>query len=147
MTGSASAVGRCAITAPAAVSAMKLPSSQATARTGGSRRHQAWNAPPWLSAKTMPSMIGNAARKGQENGITATPKASVAAGVSSTQASAVSAAQDAKERPSLGAGSPRGQASRSSATSSADRTMSRAATRPANQSQDWLSVNSQRRSW
>jgi hypothetical protein len=41
----------------------------------------------------MPSMIGNAARKGQENGITATPKASVAAGVSSTQASAVSAAQ------------------------------------------------------
>src|ERR1700722_5584698 len=48
MTGSASQVGRCAITAPAAVSATKLPSSQATARSGGSRRHHAWAVPPRL---------------------------------------------------------------------------------------------------
>ena len=146
-TGSASQVGRCAITAPAAVSATKVPSSQATARSGGSRRHQAWTVPPWLSATTMPSMIGNAARKGHENGSTATPNASVAAGVSSSQASAVSAAQDANERLSLGAGSSPGHASRSSATSSADLMISTTATSPANQSQDWLSVNSQRRSW
>src|SRR6202042_1223170 len=98
MTGSASQVGRCAITAPAAVSAMKLTSSQATARSGGSRRHQARTGPPWLSAATMPSMIGNAARKGQETGTTATPNAGGAAGVSSSQASAASAAQDANER-------------------------------------------------
>ena len=89
---------------PAAVSATKLPSSQATARSGGSRRHQAWTVPPWLSATTMPNMIGNAARNGHENGSTATPNASVAAGVSSSQASAVSAAQDANERLSRGAG-------------------------------------------
>ena len=146
MTGSASQVGRCAITAPAAVSATKLPSSQATARSGGRRRHQAWTVPPWLSATTMPNMIGNAARNGHENGSTATPNASVAAGVSSSQASPVSAAQDANERLSRGAGSSPGQASRSSATSSADRTISTTATSPANQNQDWLSVNSQRRS-
>ena len=53
----------------------------------------------------MPSMIGNAARKGQENGSTATPNASVAAGDSSTQASTVSAAQETNTRPSSGAGS------------------------------------------
>ena len=147
MTGSASQVGRCAITAPAAVSATKLPSSQATARSGGSRRHQPWTVPPWLSATTMPSMIGNAARNGHENGSTATPNASVAAGVSISHASAVSAAQDASERPSGGAGSSLGQASRSSATSSADRAISTSATSPVNQIQDWLSVNSQRRSW
>ena len=106
ITASDPAVGSRVISAPAAVSARKLPSSQPTERTGGSRRHQAANAPPWLSAATMPSMIGNAARNGQENGITATPKARVAAGVSSSQASAVSAAQEASERPSGGGGTP-----------------------------------------
>jgi hypothetical protein len=58
----------------------------------------------------MPNMIGKAARNGHENGSTATPNASVAAGVSSSQASPVSAAQDAKERLSRGAGSSPGQA-------------------------------------
>ena len=96
---------RCVITAAATVAAAKLPSSHSTARAGGSRRHQAVMSPPWLSAATMPSMIGNAARNGQENGSTATPNASVAAGDSSTQASRVSAAQDTNARLALGAGS------------------------------------------
>ena len=100
-----------------------------------------------MSSTTTTTLAELPSLKGQENGSTATPNASVAAGVSSSQASAVSAAQDANERPSLGAVSPRGQASRSSATSSADLTISTTATSPANQSQDWLSVNSQRRSW
>ncbi len=95
----------------------------------------------------MPSMIGNAARNGQENGSTATPNASVAAGDSSTQASRVSAAQDTNARPALGAGTPRGQASRSIVTSRAARAIRTAATRPPNHSQDWVSANSQRRSW
>ncbi len=54
----------------------------------------------------MPSMIGNAARNGQENGSTATPNASVAAGDSSTQASRVSAAQDTNARLVLRRGQP-----------------------------------------
>jgi len=95
----------------------------------------------------MPSMIGNAARNGQENGRTATPNASVAAGDSSTQATRVSAAQDASARLALGGGTPRGQASRSIVTSRAARATRTATTRPPNHSQDWVSVNSQRRSW
>ncbi len=95
----------------------------------------------------MPSMIGNAARNGQENGSTATPNASVTAGDSSTQASAVSAAQDTNARLVRGAVTPRGQASLSSVTSSAARAARTTATSPPNHSQDWVSVNSQRRSW
>jgi hypothetical protein len=71
-TAIASAVFRWAITPPATDSARKLPASHATARGGGSRCHQDGCVPPWLSASIMPTMIGNAAMKGQENGITAT---------------------------------------------------------------------------
>ena len=95
-TPSAAAVPRCAMTAAPADSTRKLANSQSTERSGGSRRHQATITPPWLSAAAMPSMIGNAARNGQENGSTATPNASVTAGESSSQASAVSAMQDAE---------------------------------------------------
>src|SRR6202000_686472 len=69
---------------------------------------QAVMTPPWPSAATMPSMIGNAARNGQENGSTATPNASVAAGDSSTQASRVSAAQDTNARVAPGRGTAAG---------------------------------------
>ena len=146
-TTSASAAGTCVITAPARVATPKLPSSQATARAGGNRRHQAVMTPPWLSIATIPSMSGKAARNGQEKGSTATPNASVAAGVSSTHATRVSAAQETNEERSAGACSPCGQASRSSAASSAARVVRTSATRPANHSQDCVSVNSQRRSW
>ena len=135
-TRSASPVGKCVITAAVTVAAAKLPSSHSTARAGGSRRHQAVITPPWLSAATMPSMIGNAARNGQENGKTATPKASVTAGDSSAQASRVSAAHDTNARLILGAGTPRGQASRSIATSRAARATRTAATRPPNHNWD-----------
>ena len=145
-TPSAAAVPRCAMTAALADSTRKLPSSQSTERSGGSRRHQATITPPWLSTAAMPSMIGNAARNGQENGSTAAPNASVTAGESSTQASPVSAMQDQKARPRPGARSSRGQASRSSAVSTAALTSNTVSMTPANPSQDPLSANSQRRS-
>src|SRR5215469_6716049 len=134
------------MTAAPADSTRKLASSQSTERSGGSRRHQATNTPPWLSAAAMPSMIGSAARNGQENGRMATPNASVTAGESSSQATTVSARQDQKARPRAGARSSRGQASRSSAVSTAALTSSTASMMPANSYQDPLSVNSQRRS-
>ncbi len=84
---------------------------------------------------------------GQENGSSATPNASVTAGVSSSHASAVSARQDQKARPNEGACDPRGQASRSITMSTADLTISASVRVPANSGQDWLSANSQRRSW
>src|SRR6516162_1178744 len=146
-TPSAAAVPRCATTAAAADSTPKLASSHSTARSGGSRRHQATITPPWLSAIAMPSMIGSAARNGQENGSSATPNVSVTAGSSSSHASEVSARQDQNARLSRGAASSRGQASRSSAVSIAALTSSAAVTMAANPTQDPLSANSQRRSW
>ena len=95
----------------------------------------------------MPTMIGSAARNGQEKGRIATPNASVTAGDSSSQASAVSAMQDPNARLSFGARSSRGQASRSSAVSMADLARSTAEKTAAKPAQDWPSANSQRRSW
>ncbi len=40
----------------------KVAITHAAVRTGGSRRHQAWPTPPWLSAIAVPSRIGTAAR-------------------------------------------------------------------------------------
>ena len=119
-TPSAAAVPRCAMSPAATDSTRKLASSHSTARGGGSLRHQATITPPWLSAIAMPSMIGIAARNGQENGSTATPNASVTTGESSSQATEVSARQEKNARLTGGARSSCGQASRSSTVSIAD---------------------------
>ena len=147
VTATAATVPRCAMTAAAADSMTTLPSSHSTERSGGRRRHQATFTPPWLSAIAMPPTIGSAARNGQENGSTATPNASVTVGDSSSHASAVSAMLDQKARLSRGARRSRGQASRSSSVSIADLASSTTAAMPVNQGHDWLSANSQRRSW
>ena len=36
--------------------------THAAVPAGGSRRHQAWPTPPWLSATAVPSKMGTAAR-------------------------------------------------------------------------------------
>ena len=55
-------VSRCAISAEARDKIRNVASTQAAVRAGGSRRHQAWPTPPWLSATAVPSRIGTAAR-------------------------------------------------------------------------------------
>ncbi len=81
-------------------------------------------------------MMGSAPRNGQENGSTATPKARVTAGDSSSQHSPVSARHEANARRRAGAAASRGQASRSSVASIAARASSTASKTAAKPSQD-----------
>ena len=61
-TATTPAVSRCTISADASDSTPKVAITHAAVRAGGSRRHQAWPTPPWLSATAVPSRIGTAAR-------------------------------------------------------------------------------------
>ena len=55
-------VSRCVISAEASDRTPKVAITHAAVRAGGSRRHQDWPTPPWLSATAVPSRIGTAAR-------------------------------------------------------------------------------------
>ena len=83
------------------------------ARAGGSRRHQAWPTPPWLSTSAVLSMIGTAARNGQENVTRATPNISVTTGDITSPTRMVSTAQDTNEFRKRGLGRPAAQGSSS----------------------------------
>jgi hypothetical protein len=61
-TATTPTVSRCAISTEASDSTPKEAITQAAVLTGGSRRHQAWPTPPWLSATAVPSRMGTAAR-------------------------------------------------------------------------------------
>ena len=61
-TATTPAVSRCTISADASDSTPNVAITHAAVRAGGSRRHQAWPTPPWLSATAVPSRIGTAAR-------------------------------------------------------------------------------------
>src|SRR5580693_5825124 len=153
-TATMPAVSRCAISAEARDKIRNVASTQAAVRAGGSRRHQAWPTPPWLSATAVPSRIGTAARYGQENGSRATPNISVTTGDNTSPTSTVSTMQDTTEvrkrgRVRLGtAGSVwRGQASWIRTASTAARATTSTTNTVVKSSQDWLNANSQRRSW
>src|SRR5580693_2576026 len=159
-TATMPAVSRCAISAEARDKIRNVASTQAAVRAGGSRRHQAWPMPPWLSAAAVPSRIGTAARYGQENGSRATPNISVTTGDNTSPTRTVSTMQDTTEvrkrgRARLGiAGSGwtaesgwRGQANWIRTASTAARTTTSTTSTEAKPSQDWLNANSQRRSW
>ena len=55
-------VSRWVISTEASDRTPKVAITHAAVRAGGSRRHQAWPTPPWLSATAVPSRIGTAAR-------------------------------------------------------------------------------------
>jgi hypothetical protein len=55
-------VSRRVISAEASDRVPKVMITQPAVRAGGSRRHQTWPTPPWLSAIAVPSRIGTAAR-------------------------------------------------------------------------------------
>ena len=61
-TATTPAVSRCGISAEAKDSMPKVAITHAPVLAGGSRRHQAWPTPPWLSATAVPSRMGTAAR-------------------------------------------------------------------------------------
>jgi hypothetical protein len=61
-TATTPGVSRCTIRAEASDSTPKVAITQAAVLAGGSRRHQAWPTPPWLSAAAVPSRMGTAAR-------------------------------------------------------------------------------------
>ena len=121
-TGTATHSGRLPITAATTDSRAKSASSQYTARTGGSVRHQNATIPPCDSGSETSSMATSEARKGQENGRMATPTVSETVGDSSRQAAMVRVAADRNAIQGEGLASPAGQASRISAAFSADRT-------------------------
>ena len=158
-TATMPAVSRCAISAEARDKIRNVAITHAAVRAGGSRRHQAWPTPPWLSATAVPSRIGTAARYGQENGSRATPNISVTTGDNTSPTSTVSTVQDTTEvrkrgRARLGtAGSGwtaigwRGQASWIRTASTAARASTSTTSTAVKPSQDWLNANSQRRSW
>ena len=153
-TATTPGVSRRAIRAEDSDSTPKLATTHAAVPAGGSRRHQAWPTPPWLSATAVPSRMGTAARKGQENGSSATPNISVTTGDITSPTSTVSTAQDTSETMNRGRGRPCsppappfGQASMTSTASTAERTTTRSRSTPVKPSHGWLNANSQRRSW
>jgi len=95
--------------------------------------------------------MGTAARKGQENGSSATPNISVTTGDITSPTSTVSTAQDTSEAMNRGRGRlcspPFGQASMTSTASTAERATTRSRSTPVKPSHGWLNANSQRRSW
>src|SRR5580704_6069242 len=153
-TATTAGASRRVIRIEAADKKAKLASSHAAVRTGGRRRHQACPTPPWLRASAVPSMMGTAARYGQENGTRATPNISVTTGDITSHTSTVSTAHDTIDAKNRGLGRlgtsgslARGQASRTSTASTAERTSSSSTSTPVKPSHDWSNANSQRRSW
>ena len=61
-TATTAGVSRRAISAEDSDSTPKVAMTHAAVPAGGSRRHQAWPTPPWLSATAVPSRMGTAAR-------------------------------------------------------------------------------------
>ena len=61
-TATTAGVSRRAISAEDSDRTPKVAMTHAAVRAGGSRRHQAWPTPPWLSATAVPSRMGTAAR-------------------------------------------------------------------------------------
>ena len=61
-TATTPGVSRCAISAEDSDSTPKVAMTHAAVAAGGSRRHQAWPTPPWLSAPAVPGGVGTAPR-------------------------------------------------------------------------------------